>query len=343
MAATLETMTMRFLRLGKSSKSRVEVVSGKAAFRWLWIPALVLTGCASDSLIPVGLYGPVGSQGIEHCESSGHCVIHTESGLTHVSIGEQSAVVVSFAGRGGDLSTHLDYLITIRNLSDSELAFDPSAIDGYDPHALLEQVREREKVQGVLVGLMSVQAILGGSPDLASLQMLSDSNEDDREVAVSAFADQKLVAQTIAPGSEVGGRIVIRKSVVIGDRISLSIPIGSDVHTVSFAKRERVLPRDVEKRRRASIPSDFSFDGRWVVSYTTFAGNTGMYICNLRTEGSRVHEECDTGGTNSGKIRDGVAALEDHPDGSVGRDLVPVDQNTLKFKDSWGMGVYERM
>ena len=213
--------------------------------RWLgvWIATLlVLSGCAATPT-PVGLYTLVGPIGAEHCEKSNKCVIRTETGPTYLSIGEQSVVTISFAGRGGDVKNYFDYLITIQNIGENDLFFDPNDIDGYDPDALLEPIRKRLEELETIAVLGGLLTLLGDDPDLTSsfdqtsFEYLSTTASQDWDIAVSQFKKQKLVAQVIPPGEKAGGRIIVKSTGKLSEYINVSIPIGSDFHTASFAKR----------------------------------------------------------------------------------------------------------
>lgn len=310
---------------------------------WILIAAFMMSGCGGAKLAAVGLYTPVGPRGAERCENSNHCVIRTETGKTHLSIGKQSAVTIGFLGRGGDVEHYFDYLVTIRNISEKELFFDPKNIDGYDPSALLEEIRKQEEQLMALGALMGVSAGMGGNPNVAALQYLSAGASKERTVKQSQYAKQNLAAKVIPPGGEIGGRLIIKSSGEISERIDLSIPIGSDSHSVSFSRKEQI---PLEERRQHSSLSDisekFSFDGRWLVIDKNIGGHTKMFICNLRTEKEKIIKECDEGGRYSGVVRGKVAIFESTPN-SIGLKLIPVDQNTLEYEYPFGAGIFERL
>ena len=237
--------------------------------RWLgvWIATLfVLSGCAATAtLAPVGLYTPVGPIGAEHCEKSNKCVIRTETGQTHLSIGEQSMVMISFAGRGGDVEHYFDYLITIQNIGENDLFFDPNDIDGYDPDALLEPIMKQIEDLETMGTLHVLSTALGGNPNSAALEHLSTTASQDWDIAVSQFEKQKLVAQVIPPGEKAGGRVIVKSTGKLSEHIDVSVPIGSDFHTVSFAKREQIQkPKRQQSSNLANLSGEFSFDGALV-------------------------------------------------------------------------------
>ena len=203
--------------------------------RWIWMVAIALTGCAG--MTPSEMYEPFGLRGEEHCETTRECVIKTETGEAHFLIGDQSALTVSFVGTGGDVDHHYyDYLITIRNIGETNVYFDPEQIPGYDPDALFEPFKKK---QDQLIGLAILSGIsmgLGGQSHIAQIQYLDSTNRDEREISETQFADQKIVAQAIAPGETAGGRIIIRPDTQSADFLFVTIPVGSDRHTVSFRK-----------------------------------------------------------------------------------------------------------
>ena len=309
---------------------------------WILIAAFMMSGCGGAKLAAVGLYTPVGPIGAEHCEKSNHCVIRTETGKTHMSIGKQSAVTIGFLGRGGDVEHYFDYLVTIRNISEKELFFDPKNIDGYDPSALLGEIRKREEQLMALGAMMGVSAGLGGSPNVAALQLLSAETSKERTVKQSQYAKQNLVAKAIPPGGEIGGRLIIKSSGRDSERIDVSIPIGPDFHSVSFARREQIpLAERRQNSNLSDISDKFSFDGRWLVIDKNIGGHTKMFICNLRTEKEKIFKECDEGGRFSGIVKGKAAIFESTPN-SIGLKLIPVDQNTLEYVYPFGAGIFER-
>ena len=311
--------------------------------RWLgvWIATLlVLSGCAAtptSTLVPVGLYTLVGPIGAEHCEKSNKCVIRTETGQTYLSIGEQSMVMISFAGRGGDVKNYFDYLITIQNIGENDLFFDPNDIDGYDPDVLLEPIRKKVEDLETLSVLGGLLTVLGGNPNMASHEYLSTIASQEWDIAVSQFEKQKLVAQVIPPGEKAGGRIIVKSTGKLSEYIDVSIPIGSDFHTASFAKRGQIpKSKRQQSSNLANISGEFSFDGRWLVIDTNEHGYTNMFICNIHTEGDKIYEECDTGHSQSGTVEGIVATLLSSSNVEI--NLIAVDQNTLEYE----YGIYER-
>lgn len=317
---------------------------------WILVSAIgaaVLAGCSTpgEQLAAVGLFTPTGLRGEKHCETSDHCVIRTdESGLTHVSIRDQSAVMVGFSGRGGDVRHYFDYLVTIENIGENELAFDPNDVDGYDEDALLAPIKKREKDLAALYALTGISMALGNVHNIAGLKLLGTWAAQDRTMAKSHFSAQKLSAQVIPPGGVTAGRLIVKSDGEIPDKIVLSIPVGPDIHTVSFDKRDLgpVLQRQ-ESGSAAYVPNDFSFDGRWL---SIWSNGSHMDICFIRTEGSEIYKECESGSSVSGTFSGAVATFP--PSATyTGTELTVIDQNTLKYKplrfrEMIGTGVYER-
>ena len=289
------------------------------------------------------MYAPVGDRGIESCETSDVCVVRTNTGLSHVSIGNDSVSVVAFAGGGGDVVNYFDYLVAIRNTGDEAVYFDPADIDGYDSHALLAPIRKDEASIQQLQIQSALFAALGGVADTAGLEMLAADTAHDRAVAESEFSKQQLVAQTIASGQEVRGRIIVRSPKNLKETVVLSIPVGSDLHTVSFARRDdrrRAKTRTGQEVR--GLSPDFTFIGRWLVVDKNIYGATNMQICNISEKDEFLVEECDGGSRQTGMVQGGVAEFRGGPD-SVDLKLIPVDDNTLRYKWQFGTGTYERL
>ena len=203
--------------------------------RWIWMMAVALTGCAG--MTPSEMYEPSGLRGEEYCETTGACVIKTDTGEAHLVIGDQSAMTVSFVGTGGDVDHHYyDFLITIKNIGETTLHFDPGRIPGYDSAALLEPFdKQQEELMGLAI-LSGISSAIGGQSHIAQIQYLDSLNRDERRMAEEQFADQKIVTQMIAPEETTGGRIIVRPDTESSDAIFLTIPVGNDRHTVRFRK-----------------------------------------------------------------------------------------------------------
>ena len=313
---------------------------------WILVTAIVLSGCATtdEHLAAVGLFTPTGLRGEEHCETSNHCVIRTdESGLTHVSIGDQSSVMIGFSGRGGDVRHYFDYLVTIQNIGENDLIFDPNNIDGYDENALLDPVKKREEELEMLAVLTGLSMALGNTHNIAGLEYLGTTTAQDRTMTESHFSEQKLGAQVIPPGEVTAGRLIVKSAGEIPDKIVVSIPVGPDIHTVSFDKRD--LDPILQRRKVSSseyVSDDFSLDGRWL---HIMANGANMDICFIRTEGNKIHEKCESGHTASGTSSGTVATFTDGA--GVDFKLTAIDQNTLEytpleFSYIIGTGIYER-
>ena len=315
---------------------------------WIWVIAVVLSGCATgagEQLAAVGLYTPTGARGEEHCETSNHCVIRTdENGLTHVSIGEQSAVIISFSGLGGDVRHYFDYLVTIQNIGEDEIVFDPHNIDGYDEDAILEPIKKTQESLELLGSLTAVSTALGNTHNIAGIEVLAATTDQELAATESQLREQKLVAQVIPPGGKTGGRLIVKSAGEISDKIVVSIPVGLDIHTVSFDKRDL---SSILQQNNASSPAyisdNFSFDGRWL-----FISENGaiMRLCFLRTEGNNIYEECEGGIIRSGSFSGSVATFPSNSS-FVGMELTIIDRNILRFKpleylDLISTGIYER-
>ena len=185
---------------------------------------------------------------------------------------------------------------------------------------------------------------LGNTHNIAALQHLDTTTAQERAMAGSHFSKQKLVAQVIPPGGETGGRLIVRSTGKIPDKIVLSIPVGPDIHTVSFDKRN--LDPILQQKKAGSltyVPDDFSFDGRWL---KVWSNGAYMDICLIRTEGNNIYESCESGRSDSGTFSGTVATFPPHPS-YVGAKLTVIDQNSLKyepiqFKMMIGAGIYER-
>ena len=316
---------------------------------WIGVGAatVVLSGCAAtgEKLAAVGLFNPTGLRGQEHCETSNHCVIRTDdSGLIHVSIGDQSAVTIGFSGLGGDVRHYFDYLVTIQNIGENDLVFDPVNVPGYDERALLESTRKEEKELVALSILTGISMGLGNTGNVATLEYMGTTTAQERSMKESHVAEQKLVAQVIPPGGVVTGRLIVKATAEIPDEIVLSIPVGQDIHTVRFNKRD--LGPILGKMKAGSskyVADDFSFDGRWLLIW----GNGAyMDVCFFRTEGNNIYEECEGGGSASGTFEGGVATF---PSTQTigGSEVTVIDQDTLmsrplQFEYIVGKTIYER-
>ena len=172
------------------------------------IVAIALSGCSAprERLAAAGLFSPTGLRGEKHCETSNHCVFRTdESGLTHMSVGERSAVMIGFSGRGGDVRHYFDYLVTIQNIGETALVFDPNNIDGYDEKALLAPVTKRERGTAMLAVLTGLSMAMGNTHNVAALEDLRTSDAQKRTATESHFSEQKLNAQVIPPRGSDGG------------------------------------------------------------------------------------------------------------------------------------------
>lgn len=309
-----------------------------------WIGPLLLSGCATGTgtLAAVGMYTPVGERGIESCETTNVCVVRTDTGLAHVSIQDRSVVIVSFAGGGGDVKHYFDYLVRVRNTGGSDVFFDPRNIEGYDESALLRQIEAEEgRLDSMMLQTVLLVA-LGGNPSTAALEDLTELTAEDRRATESLIRIEKLVAQTIAPDQEVAGRVIVRASGDPTQDTSLSIPVGSDVHTVRFARKPDRARAKRRVRAAANLSSDFTFVGRWVVIDDNIAGARNMWICNIARQGAVLTKECDRGDTQVGTMRGEIADFAATED-SFGVKLRPVDDDTLVYEYPFGAGVFERL
>ena len=290
-----------------------------------------------------GLFTPVGSRGEEHCETSDHCVIRMKDGaLTHVSIGKHSVAMIGFSDQGGDVRNYFDFLVTIQNASGNDLMFDPVNIENYDEGALIERTQQTEKEVEELSALTTLSMILGNTGNIAAVEWLRATTAEERSGKESRIRDQKLAKQMIPPGGMATGPVILRGDGEIADNIVISIPVGPDVHTVSFERRDlSSVLRRAKASGSMSVSDDFSFDGRWL---SISQDGRRMSICFIRTEGSRISHEC-SGNASSGTFSGMVATLS-------GENIVPfrltvIDQNTLEyeplqFKGMIGKYVYER-
>ena len=311
------------------------------------VATVVLSGCAAtdEQLAAVGLFNPTGLRGKEHCETSNHCVIRTDdSGLVHVSIGDQSTVMIGFAGLGGDVRHYFDYLVTIQNIGENDLVFDPVNVPGYDERVLLESTRKKEKELKTLSILTGISMGLGNTHNIASLEYLGTTTAQERSMKESHLGEQKLVAQVIPSGGVVAGRLIVKATADIPDEIVLSIPVGQDIHTLRFNKRD--LGPILGKMKAGSskyVADDFSFDGRWL---NIWANGAYMDVCFLRTEGNNIYEECESGSSDSGTFEGGVATFPPTQTKNES-ELTVIDQDTLMYRAfqfgyAIGKGIYER-
>ena len=303
---------------------------------------VLLAACVSSPPTePVAYYAPTGPTGEASCVTSNHCVIRTDTGNVHLSIGEQSAAMISFADEGGNIEHYFDYLVTVRNLSENELFFDPSRIDGHDPAVRMAPIGRREEELRNLQALSLLSAALGNSVNAASLEMLSAQAEQDSEVVETQIREQRLVAQKILPGGHATGRIAVRSDGQVHDHIEISIPVGSDVHTVRFAKKKHWRKRISEAKQRvdqglARVGDGFSFEGRWLLT-----NDGAAWFCNIRTEGNRLtlcYEETEP---RTGTIEGGIVKLDPVPY-SKGDEIIAVDDDTLLYDFGYWIGVFER-
>lgn len=307
---------------------------------------VVLAGCVGGgaTLAPVSVYNPVGPRGMHHCEVLNRCVVATEKGSVHLSIGEQSALTIGFTGLGGDLDYYQDYLVSIKNIGDSDLFFDPNRVPGFDPNAALNPIRSREENLQSIRKQARLLSALGGNVNRADIEDLDAIIAEDRALTEARLAGQMLEAQVISPGEQVAGRIVVRAAEKSPASYSIAIPVGSDVHSVHY-KRRAHIPTGRRKHKGAPLNvTDASFfDGRWLVTGRNVGGYVRMNVCYLRTEGNRIFEKCEDGTNDvlSGWVTGGVAVIEEGPDNSR-IELIAVDQNTLEFDWAYGEGVYER-
>lgn len=337
-------MTSQFLKPETTSRRSAERSPKITTCYGIVAVAVLLAGCGSSGPTqPVAFYVPAGPTGEASCEISKHCVIQTGTGKVYVSIGEQSAIMIGFADVGGNMEHYFDYLVTVQNLGENDLFFDPRKISGYDPSARLAVISEQEerlKTLGMLAGL---QAALGGSVNAANLEHMSAVARRDRTVAESQLQNQQLVAQTIPPGEQAVGRITVRSDGQAHEHLEVSIPVGTDYHIVRFIKRGK-LPRVTPQQlaNLPDLPADFSFDGRW---FAFNDNNSG--VCDIRTQERSIHMICD----------DSISELEGTIEGRTAKffleslgtsiELTAVEQNILFWRRQHWTGnleyIYERM
>lgn len=305
-------------------------------------PALLAACVSSSPTEPVAYYAPAGPAGEASCITLNHCVIRTDTGKVHLSIGEQSAVMISFADEGGNIEHYFDYLVTVRNLTENMLFFDPSRIDGHDPAVRMAPIARREEELRNLQALSLLSAALGNSANAPALEMLSAQAGQDSEVVETQIREQRLVAQEIVPGGHATGRIAVRSDGQVHDHIEISIPVGSDVHTVRFAKKEHWRKRISEAKMRvdqglAKVGDGFSFEGRWLLT-----NDGAAWFCNIRTEGNRLtlcYEETEP---RTGMIEGGMVKFDPGPYSKGDEFIIAVDDDTLLYDIGYWIGVFER-
>ena len=314
------------------------------------IAALILTGCAgtAPNIAGVGLFKPDGLHGKEHCKKSGKCIIRTRvTGPTAMSIKKNSAVMVSFSGDGGDVLNYFDYLITIRNLSNKDIRFDPNNVPGYDESALLKAIKSKQEELASITALTAFSMTFGGNPgNLHAIDFLSKTYDRERTGKEKHIVMQRLRAATISPGGTITGRLIVRGKSKIPERMGLYITVGNETHEVNFHKTDvdSILER-MSKPRLTRVPRGFGFDGRWV--YYSEDGEV-MHLSIFETDGRKIKQTYATGEILEGIIRGATVTFPANPGNYIwGKKLYILDKNTLltepiMYRHVRGDGLYVR-
>lgn len=217
---------------------------------------LLITGCATQQYS----YIPVGEKNIDVClEEKSICLIETENGEALLSMLEKSAVTLNFVEEGFLVEketekTFFDFLMTVTNLNDTALDFDPKSIPGYDEESLVKDLKDSNNTAMMLaVGLLAFAAV---TEDQAMLQRMSDPmmwqpimdqtnlNNEKISLAEKEYANEKIGVQSILKDEIAAGRIILKGEAISSyssdtaqSVLEVVIPVGEEKHTFIFIKQ----------------------------------------------------------------------------------------------------------